>query len=60
MFERLYTVRDKPGRAVGTGLGLAIVRELAARMGGRAWVDEASDRGSQFVVSLPSNVAQLV
>ena len=36
VFERLYTVRETPGRAVGTGLGLAIVRELAAAMGGRA------------------------
>jgi signal transduction histidine kinase len=60
VFERLYTVRDKPGRAVGTGLGLAIVRELAAKMGGRAWVDEGGNGGSQFVVSLPSNVTQLV
>ena len=35
VFERLYTVRETPGRAVGTGLGLAIVRELAAAMGGQ-------------------------
>ncbi len=60
VFERLYTVRDKPGRAVGTGLGLAIVRELAARMGGQAWVDAVGIGGSQFVVSLPSNVTQPV
>jgi signal transduction histidine kinase len=45
---------------VGTGLGLAIVRELAARMGGLAWVDEAANGGSQFVVSLSSNVTQPV
>lgn len=59
VFERLYTVRDTPGRSVGTGLGLAIVRELAARMGGRAWVDEG-ESGSRFVVSLPSNASELV
>jgi two-component system sensor histidine kinase BaeS len=49
VFERLYTVRDTPGRAVGTGLGLAIVRELAAAMGGSA----AVDADSKFVVTLP-------
>jgi two-component system sensor histidine kinase BaeS len=55
VFDRLYTVRDAPGRAVGTGLGLAIVRELAAAMGGRAWADsEGIGGGSRFVVALPS------
>jgi signal transduction histidine kinase len=53
VFERLYTVRETPGRAVGTGLGLAIVRELAAAMGGRARVEEAPGGGTRFVVSLP-------
>jgi signal transduction histidine kinase len=55
VFERLYTVRGTPGRAVGTGLGLAIVRELAAAMHGRAWV-EATNGGARFVVAVPSNV----
>ncbi len=54
VFDRLYTVRDAPGRAVGTGLGLAIVRELAAAMGGRTWADASPDGGSRFVVALPS------
>ena len=36
VFERLYTGRDGPGRAIGTGLGLAIVRELSVAMGGTA------------------------
>jgi two-component system, OmpR family, sensor kinase len=53
VFERLYTVRDAPGRAVGTGLGLAIVRELAAAMGGSARVEAAPGGGTRFVVSLP-------
>jgi two-component system sensor histidine kinase BaeS len=53
VFERLYTVRDTPGRSVGTGLGLAIVRELAAAMGGRARVEAAPGGGTRFVVSLP-------
>jgi signal transduction histidine kinase len=53
VFERLYTVRDTPGRSVGTGLGLAIVRELAAAMGGHARVESAPGGGTRFVVSLP-------
>ena len=59
VFDRLYTVRDVPGRSVGTGLGLAIVRELAAAMGGsaRAEVDPATP-GTRFVVTLPTNVAR--
>jgi two-component system, OmpR family, sensor kinase len=54
VFDRLYTVRDTPGRAVGTGLGLAIVRELVAAMGGRASADAAPDGGSRFIVTLPT------
>jgi two-component system sensor histidine kinase BaeS len=54
VFERLYTVRDTPGRAVGTGLGLAIVRELAAAMGGAARAEVAPGGGTRFVVSLPA------
>ena len=53
VFERLYTVRGTPGRAVGTGLGLAIVRELAAAMGGTARAESAPGGGTRFVVSLP-------
>jgi two-component system sensor histidine kinase BaeS len=57
VFERLYTERDTPGRAVGTGLGLAIVRELSSAMGGHAWAEAHPDGGTRFVVSLPTNVA---
>jgi len=53
VFDRLYTVRETPGRSVGTGLGLAIVRELAAAMGGRARAEAAPGGGTRFVVSLP-------
>ncbi len=56
VFERLYTVRETPGRSVGTGLGLAIVRELAAAMGGTARVEDAPGGGTRFVVSLPVQV----
>jgi signal transduction histidine kinase len=56
VFERLYTGRDGPGRAIGTGLGLAIVRELAVAMGGTARVDPTSVAGSRFVVTVRSGV----
>ncbi len=53
VFERLFVSRSVPGRSVGTGLGLAIVGELAAAMGGRAWVDPDAAGGATFVVRLP-------
>ncbi len=56
VFERLYTVRETPGRSVGTGLGLAIVRELANAMGGTARVELAPGGGTRFVVSFPAQV----
>ncbi len=55
VFERLYTVRNSPGRSVGTGLGLAIVHELAVRMGGTARVEASANGGARFVVSLPAS-----
>jgi signal transduction histidine kinase len=60
VFERLYTVRDTPGRSVGTGLGLAIVRELSAAMGGRAWVDTPAEGGTRFVVAVPTGIQEPV
>jgi signal transduction histidine kinase len=53
VFDRLYVSRTVPGRSVGTGIGLTIVRELAAAMGGNAWVDTADGTGATFVVRLP-------
>jgi two-component system sensor histidine kinase BaeS len=63
VFERLYTGRGAPGRAVGTGLGLAIVHELAVAMGGEAGITRArtdgtdgivgTDGGACFVVEVP-------
>jgi two-component system sensor histidine kinase BaeS len=53
VFERLYTARGAPARAVGTGLGLAIVRELVAAMGGTVTATSAVEGGATFVVRLP-------
>ena len=54
VFERLYTGRDGPGRAIGTGLGLTIVRELSVAMGGTARVDPTNATGSRFIVTVRS------
>ncbi len=54
VFDRLYTVRDTPGRKVGTGIGLAIVHELANAMGGAAACEPLDNGGSRFVVVLPA------
>jgi two-component system sensor histidine kinase BaeS len=56
VFERLYTSRAVPGRAVGTGIGLAIVHELAVAMGGDARVESLGGAGTRFVVTIPSTV----
>ncbi|MSO78828.1 MAG: HAMP domain-containing histidine kinase [Acidimicrobiia bacterium] len=54
VFDRLYTVRDSPGRKVGTGIGLAIVHELALAMGGAATCEPLDTGGTRFVVRLPA------
>lgn len=41
----------------GTGLGLAIVAEIARRMGGRAWVEDAPTPGAAFHAELPVSLA---
>ena len=49
--------KDAEGSIGGSGIGLSVVRDLAERMGGRAFVANArrsdSPRGSKFVVELP-------
>jgi two-component system sensor histidine kinase BaeS len=58
VFERLYTSRTVPGRAVGTGIGLAIVHELAVAMGGSARVEPIGSTGTRFAVVVPSAVVE--
>ena len=53
VFERLYTGREGPQRAIGTGLGLAIVRELAQSMGGDVGVRSEPGAGAAFTIRLP-------
>ena len=55
VFEKFFRFVPESQRAAGgTGLGLYVSRELAARMGGRIWIDTSDGEGSTFVVELPS------
>jgi PAS domain S-box-containing protein len=55
IFEKFYRLDPQLTRGVGgTGLGLYICRELIVRMGGRIWVESDGQRGSEFVVELPT------
>jgi PAS domain S-box-containing protein len=55
IFEKFYRLDPQLTRGVGgTGLGLYICRELVERMSGRIWVESDGERGSAFVVELPS------
>jgi PAS domain S-box-containing protein len=47
-FTRLHQVR-----ATGSGLGLSIVRRIMEKLGGEAWVESESGKGSRFGFTLP-------
>jgi len=44
--------KDVAGDVRGSGIGLAVVADLAARQGGRAWVEDGVGRGGRFIVEL--------
>jgi signal transduction histidine kinase len=45
--------RDRDSAISGTGIGLAVVREMVARSGGRAWIEDAEPAGTRVVILLP-------
>jgi signal transduction histidine kinase len=49
IFQRLHS----SSQYEGSGIGLAIVRKAIERMGGRAGVEAAPDKGSRFWLELP-------
>ena len=55
VFDRFYRVDKGRSRASGgSGLGLAIVRDLVAAQGGAVRLHSDPDRGSTFVIWLPT------
>lgn len=52
IFERYYRA-NRSDSTPGHGLGLPIVRGLATACGGEVWVDDATNGGAAFRVSLP-------
>jgi two-component system phosphate regulon sensor histidine kinase PhoR len=53
IFERFERGRTASGRHVrGSGIGLALVKHIAEAHGGKVTVEDASPRGSTFVITL--------
>ncbi len=53
IFEKFYRVHRTEHRTTGTGLGLAISKGVVEAHGGNIRVEDASDGGARFVVTLP-------
>ena len=60
IFERFYRVKSVRARThEGTGIGLALVQELVKLHGGVLQVSSVLDKGSTFLVSIPTGTAHL-
>ncbi|MDQ6661334.1 MAG: ATP-binding protein, partial [Chloroflexota bacterium] len=54
IFQRFYRLdRDHKAHTKGSGLGLAICRGIVEAHGGRIWVEDSSEGGSEFCIALP-------
>ena len=58
VFDRFFQVPNHSSRKRGTGLGLTYCRLTVEAHGGRIWVQNRPERGSDFVVSLPAAAAE--
>ena len=59
IFEKFSQVNsDVSKRNLGTGLGLFITRELCERMGGQIRVYSKEDKGSCFIICIPTEIAE--
>ncbi len=60
IFERFHRIPNARGRSIeGTGIGLTLVQELVRLHGGCVNVSSIEERGSTFVVSIPTGTAHL-
>ena len=58
VFDRFFQVPNHSSRKRGTGLGLTYCRLTVEAHGGRIWLQNRPERGSEFVVSLPAAAAE--
>ena len=54
VFEKFYRASNAPKGTPGTGLGLAIVKSIVDNHEGRIWVESVVDKGTKFIVVLPT------
>ncbi len=57
IFERFHQVSESH-KEVGTGIGLALVKELVSLLEGTITVKSEVGKGSEFIVSLPLEIAE--
>jgi len=55
VFEPFYRPPGSSEASGGWGLGLALVRQIAARHGGWAEIEDTEGQGACFLVSLPAH-----
>ena len=54
VFQPFFRVDKSRSRKMGgAGLGLALVREISILHGGNAEIEESSDQGTVFLITLP-------
>jgi len=53
IFDKFYRGANVRHQVAGTGMGLTIAREILLAHGGDIRLDSSTERGTEFVVTLP-------